>query len=110
MNNALSYNGYYGNVEYSREDKVFWGRIIGISDNITYEGVDVKSLEEDFQCAVEDYLEMCIEVGKEPEKTYKGSFNVRIEPTLHRQLAVYSASLGLSLNSAVEKAIREFIS
>ena len=109
MKNVLSYKGYYGSVEFSDEDDVFFGRIIGINDRITYEGRDVKSLRDDFQNAVEDYLETCKEIGKEPEKTYKGSFNIRIAPALHKQLVVYSASHGMTLNATVEEAIRNYI-
>ena len=109
MKNTLSYMGYFGSVEFSDEDDVFHGRIIGINDHITYEGNCVKSLRKDFISAVDEYIETCAELGKEPEKAYKGSFNVRIEPALHRQLAVYSLSRGKSLNSAVEEAIRNYI-
>jgi predicted HicB family RNase H-like nuclease len=109
MKNALSYKGYYGSVEYSDEDEVFHGRIIGINDHITYEGDSVKSLKKDFISAVDDYLELCAEIGKEPEKAYKGTFNVRIEPALHKQLVNYSYSHGKTLNSTVEEAIRKYI-
>ena len=109
MKNAMCYKGYYGSVEFSDEDNVFFGRIIGINDHITYEGDSVKGLRHDFEEAVEEYLETCLQLGKEPEKAYKGSFNVRIDPTLHRQLAIYSSSNGKTLNSTVEEAIRSYI-
>ncbi|MCL2444295.1 MAG: type II toxin-antitoxin system HicB family antitoxin [Treponema sp.] len=54
-------------------------------------------------------MNVCAELGKEPEKSYKGSFNVRIEPVLHRQLVVYSTSHGKSLNSVVGEAISNYI-
>ena len=57
------------------------------------------------QNAVDEYLAFCKEVGKEPEKEYKGTFNVRIESSLHRRLAMYASRMGESLNSTVEKAI-----
>jgi predicted HicB family RNase H-like nuclease len=109
MKNALNYKGYFGSVEFSNEDDIFYGRIIGINDHITYEGDSVQSLKQDFMSAVDEYLETCAELGKEPEKAYKGSFNVRIEPALHRQLVNYSYSHGKTLNSAVEEAIRSYI-
>jgi len=109
MNNAMSYKGFYGSVEFSDEDSVFFGRIIGINDRITYEGDNVKSLRKDFQDAVDEYIETCKQLGKEPEKAYKGTFNVRIAPALHRELAVYSASSGKTLNSTVEEAIRSYL-
>jgi predicted HicB family RNase H-like nuclease len=109
MKNALDYKGYFGSVEFSDEDDIFHGRIIGINDHITYEGDSVQSLQLDFKSAVDEYLETCTELGKIPEKAYKGSFNVRIEPALHRQLVVYSLSHGKSLNATVEEAIKNYI-
>lgn len=41
----------------------------------------------------------------EPEQPYKGIFNVRISPELHRNIAVYAIEHGKSLNAAVEEAI-----
>ena len=109
MKNAMTYKGYYGSVEFSDEDDVFFGRIIGINDRITYEGDNVKTLRCDFEEAVEEYLEACEQIGKEPEKVYRGTFNVRINPILHRHLAVFSASHGKTLNATVEEAIKEYI-
>ena len=105
----MSYKGYYGSVEFSDDDNVFYGRIIGINDRITYEGDNVKSLRKDFKEAVDEYLEICSQLGKKPEKVYKGTFNIRITPALHKQLALYSASTGKTLNATVEEAIRNYI-
>ena len=105
----MQYKGYYGNIEFSDEDNVFFGRIIGINDRITYEGDSVSSLREDFMNSVDEYLEVCAKLGKEPEKSYKGSFNVRVAPDLHKRLVVYSLSHGKTLNSVVEEAIAEYI-
>ena len=109
MKSTMSYKDYYGSVEFSDEDSTFFGRIIGINDHITFEGDNVESLRSDFQDAVDEYLEICMQMGKEPEKLYKGTFNVRIEPSLHKELAIYSASHGKTLNSTVEEAIRNYI-
>ena len=109
MKNSMNYKGYYGSVEFSDEDNVFFGRIIGVNDRITYEGVDVKSLRQDFESAVDEYLETCSQLGKEPEKMYKGIFKVRINPSLHRRLALFSVSNGKTQNAAVEEAIRSYI-
>ena len=109
MKNTMSYNGYYGSVEFSEEDNVFFGRIIGINDRITYEGDNAVCLRRGFEEAVDNYLDICKQLGKEPEKTYRGTFNVRIAPDLHKQLALFSSSNGKSLNSTVEEAIRNYI-
>ena len=97
MSNLLEYKDYLGTVEYSSSDKVL------------YEGDSIESLQADFEEAVDDYLEMCAEQGVEPQKTYKGTFNVRISPMLHKNLAEFAASHNKTLNSTVEDAIRAYV-
>ena len=109
MKNTLEYRGYHGSVEFSAEDDVFFGIIIGINDHISYEGDSVKTLRKDFEESVDWYIDVCKEIGKEPEKMYKGSFNVRIDPALHKDLVIYSASQGKTLNATVEEAIVKYI-
>ena len=65
--NTLSYKGYTGSVNFDADDKVFHGRILGTTDVIGFESTSVKMLEKDFHDAVDDYLETCQQIGKEPE-------------------------------------------
>jgi predicted HicB family RNase H-like nuclease len=105
MNDILEYKNYYATVHFSAEDEVFHGRIIGINDLVSFEGTTVPELKQAFHEAVEDYLATCKELGKEPEKTYKGSFNVRIPSELHRLAARYATQKNMSLNDFVRYAI-----
>jgi predicted HicB family RNase H-like nuclease len=105
MNDILQYKDYIASIHYSSPDEVFHGKILGIDDLITFEGASVKELKKSFQEAVEDYIETCKELGKEPNKTYKGTFNVRIGTDLHRDAAVFAASQNISLNDFVKNAI-----
>ena len=107
--NYLRYKGYFGSVEFSEEDGVFHGKVSGIKSLISFEGDSVRLITEDFHNAVDEYLDFCAENSVEPEKPFKGSFNVRIKPELHRQLAFFSSANGKSLNSTVEEAIRSYI-
>ncbi len=107
MSNIISYKNYIGSVQYSQEDNIFHGKINGINDLITFEGESVNTLRSSFREAVEDYIELCEITGKTPEKSYKGSFNVRITPDLHKELSRKSIELGISLNQLVEQAIEE---
>ncbi len=109
MNNYIHYRDYIGNIEFSEEDEVFHGKVIGIKDLITFEGGSVKALTADFRSAIDEYLDFCEKNGKRPEKPFKGSFNVRIQPELHRNAALAAAARGLSLNAFVEDAIRHSI-
>ena len=107
MSNVLKYKDYRGQVEYSDEDSTFYGKILGINDLVTFEGSTVEELKSAFIESVDDYLETCLELGKNPDKEYKGQFNVRIPVKLHK-LAVRKAAIKhISLNKFVETALRK---
>jgi predicted HicB family RNase H-like nuclease len=110
MKDVLKYKDHIGSVRFSAEDQVFYGKIEGIDDLVTFEGRSVDELTSAFQEAVEDYAELCEIAGKPVRKSYKGSFNVRIDPELHKKAANLSIDLGLSLNQLVEEAIQKYLS
>lgn len=105
MNNTMEYKGYVGSVEFSEEDALFFGKVMGVRALISYEGENAHDLVEDFHSAVEDYLAVCDVEGIEPEKAYKGSFNIRISPELHKQAVITATARQMSLNSFVENSI-----
>jgi predicted HicB family RNase H-like nuclease len=105
MNEVLSYKEYIASIHFSSEDEVFYGKILGINDVVIFEGQTVKELKKSFKDAVEDYIATCIAERKEPEKTYKGSFNVRISPATHRKAALIAVQKNVSLNDFVKAAI-----
>lgn len=105
MENHLEYKGYIGSVSFSAADEVFFGKVQGISDLITFEGQSVKELKKSFKVAVDDYLETCAALGKAPNKTFKGTFNVRLTAELHQQAAAAASQKSISLNDFVKKAI-----
>ncbi len=109
MNNTFEYKGYIGSIEFSEEDTLFFGKVLGIRSLISYEGKNADELISDFHSAVDDYLAVCEAEGREPEKAYKGSFNIRISPELHKQLVVCATSRQMSLNSFVENALRKSV-
>ena len=109
MNNLMEYNDYFGTVEFSSADNVLFGKVLGINGLISYEGDSLQSLKEDFENAVDNYLEVCDEHGVTPQRAYRGKFNVRISPELHKKLSLYSAMHGKTLNSTVEDAIRRYV-
>lgn len=64
---------------------------------------------EDFRNVIDEYLLDCEERNVEPEQPYKGTFNIRISPELHRNIAIYAIEHGKSLNAAVEEAIGNMV-
>ena len=110
MKNIMTYKGYYATIQYSDNDKIFFGEIENLPrSSISFEGNNVEELRKDFEEAIDGYLSTCKKLGLEPEKQYKGSFNVRIEPDLHKKAVQFSKVFNMSLNQFIEKAIREEI-
>ena len=109
MSQTLQYKGYDGSVEYSAEDRLLHGRLLGIRDVIVYEGSDVDSLETNFRAAVNEYLAFCAEEGKTPDQPFKGSFNIRVGPDLHKQAALFAEEHNQKLNAVVSRALQEFL-
>lgn len=105
MIDILQYKGYYAEVHFSAEDEVFFGKLIGIGDLVTFESETVKGLKKNFAESVDDYLATCKTIGKSPEKTYKGSFNVRVPTDLHRKAAMFAAINKVTLNEFVRYAL-----
>ena len=105
MANTIEYKGYIGSIEYSPEDKCFFGKLEMIEDLVTFEADNATELEDNFKYAVNEYLETCEALGREPQKVYKGVFNVRIEPELHRKVYEEALKAGVSLNSFVKQAL-----
>jgi len=107
--NCLHYRDYVGSLELSERDGVFHGKVIGVKALISFEGDSVNSIIEDFHNAVDEYLKFCADNGKEPEKAFKGSFNVRVGPDLHRRAVLTASARCVSLNALVEDAIRQSV-
>lgn len=109
MSSPMNYKGYDGSVKYSAEDRLLYGEILGIRDTITYDGTDVASIETNFKAAVDEYLRFCQETGKEPEKPFPGTFNVRVGSDLHRRASLLGAERGQKLNKVVAEALEEYL-
>ena len=107
MKDVLTYKDYIGSVHFNAEDEVFFGKIEGIEDLVTFEGKSVQELKTSFEEAVADYIDLCQKHSKELEKSYKGSFNVRISPDLHRKIKRTAIKRSMSLNQFIQKAVED---
>jgi len=105
MNNILTYKGFVGSVHFSADDNVFFGKLEGINDLVTFEGETVQELKTAFYCMVDEHIKDC-EVENVPvEKSYRGNFNVRLSPDLHRKAAISARVRGITLNTFVKESI-----
>ena len=105
--NTMKYKGYIGSVAYSEKDQVFFGKIEGINGLVNFEGESVKELTDAFHEAVDDYLAYCKEEGIVPDKSYSGVLNVRLTPTVHRQIAILARQTGQTINAFIKEALEE---
>ena len=110
MRNTLEYKGYLGSIEYSPEDGFLIGEMLGISDSASYHGFSVEEVRSAFTEAVDDYLDLCAEIGKNPETPYNGNLSgIEICPTLHRQLFAISINQRKTPGQLIEEAVGSFI-
>ena len=105
MSKMMDYNGYHAQIEYDSDDEIFVGKVYGIVDSLNFHGTSVAELEEMFHQSVDNYLQMCASIGKTPDKEFKGTFNIRITPELHRGISLQAAKEGVSLNQYVLRAL-----
>lgn len=101
----MEYKGYHAKIEFDQEDQIFVGQVLGINDSLFFHGTSVSELSESFHNCVDNYIDYCAEVGKEPEKEFKGCFNVRLKPEQHKRIALLAASEGITINQFVSRAI-----
>jgi len=105
--NTLTYKDYVGTVNFSSEDEVFYGKLEHINDLITFESDNAHDLKRAFEESVDDYIAFCKEKGVAPEKPFKGSFNVRVKPSLHKLAYIKATKAGMSLNKFIETALEK---
>ena len=104
--NTIQYKGYHASIVYESEDDLLVGRIIAINDIISFQGTSLKQIKSAFKASVDEYLEICKETGKSPDKTYSGKMMLRITPETHAKSALAARSKGISLNKWVEEVFR----
>ncbi len=107
----MEYKGYRATVTFDSDAGVFHGEVVDTRDVIVFEGVSVEQLQEEFKFSIEDYLVVCAERGREPDKPFSGQIPLRVTPTVHRAATAAAKSEGKSLNAwlaeTVERAASE---
>ena len=107
--NTLTYKGYTAKIEFDPEDNILFGNLLGIRDTVGFHGETVKELKNAFHEAVEFYLESCEKAGREPNKPFSGKFMVRINSSLHNEVAIAAANAGKSLNQWIADTLQKSV-
>jgi predicted HicB family RNase H-like nuclease len=105
VTNTMTYKGYSARISYDDEDGIFTGQVAGIRDGIGFHADTVEVLREAFHEAINDYIETCRKLGKEPQKAYSGQMMFRVNPEVHRKAALAAELSGKSLNQWAEEAL-----
>lgn len=103
----LEYKGYQATVSY--EDGCLVIQVLHVTDHIVAECTDATKVQAEFESLIDQYIADCADIGKEPEKPFKGVFNVRTSPDLHRKCAKQASRLGITLNEMVCQALEASI-
>ena len=110
MSKLLEHRGYQGTIEYSVEDNILFGKVVGIRGLISYEGETLAGLKADFVEAIDDYLLTCEQEGREPMKPYCGNLgDIQISPVIHRNLYVFAEKHDKTPSQTIEEALKTYI-
>ncbi len=107
--NSMTYKGYFAKINFDDRDNIFWGKVIGIRDSITFEGETVEELRKDFHNGIDHYLSVCEQKGLTPDKPYSGKMTLRIPPKIHAEIAAAAAHAGKSLNKWVADTLTQVV-
>jgi predicted HicB family RNase H-like nuclease len=98
MNNTLEYKGFRSRIDYSADDNLFVGRLIGIKDIVTFHGKTVNELRREMAATVDFYLDVCEKSGERAKKHYSGKVMLRVPNKLHEKIAEAAEAAGKSIN------------
>lgn len=98
MTKQLTYKGYSAAVEFDAEDRLFFGRLNGIADMVTFHGESAAELVEAFEQAVDGYLAMSEQLGRAPQSPHVRRIVVRVPPEVHARAAALAQVEGKSLD------------
>lgn len=107
MKNVMVLKGYYALVEFDGRDNLFFGRILGIDDIITFHGGNVSDLRTAFEESISDYLSTCKKHGKKPQKPYSGQLMFRVPPEVHAAVTIAAKASGKSLNQWATEVLKQ---
>ena len=101
----LSYKGYSGTVRFDPDEEIFHGEVSGLRDVVTFQGHSVREIKQAFRDSIDDYLELCQESGRSPDKPFSGRLVLRMPPELHRALHDLAAAEQVSLNRVIVRLL-----
>ena len=103
----MEYKGYRAAVVYDDEAGIFHGEVVDTRDVITFEGTSVEQLQKEFRFSIDDYLTVCAERGRQPDKPFSGKIPLRVPQEVHRAAAAAAKGAGKSLNAWLTETVEQ---
>ena len=107
MSSTMSYKGQTARIEFDARDNTLVGRLVGITDVVSFHAESVAELRAAFEEAVDDYLDTCRQIGKPPQQPASGRLMLRVPPEVHGAALIAAQAAGTSLNQWAAKALAE---
>lgn len=107
-NNCIEYKGYIARVEYSAEDELLVGTVVGIEDSLSFHGETAMEMKAALKETIDGYLAFCRKQNRNPDKVYRGEFRYRLGPARHKMLDQIAAKLNKSSNDVLNEAFDQF--
>ena len=101
----MEYKGYRATVTFDDEAEVFHGEVVDTRDVIVFEGTSVAQLKKEFKFSVDDYLKVCEERGRAPDRPFSGKIPLRVPSEVHRAATAAAKAQGKSLNSWIAEVV-----
>jgi len=105
MINTMTIDGYDAVIQFDPDIKMFRGEFVGLNGGADFYAKSVEGLEKEGRKSLKVFLEMCVEKGIEPRKSFSGKFVVRVPPALHERATEAAAARRVSLNDLVKAAL-----
>ena len=106
---TMKHKEYAASIEYREGDGCLVGNIASIRDIVGSHGETVTELRSAFEEAVDDYLETCAKLGKEPQRSYSGRLMLRIPPAIHAAVATAAETSGKGINQLVSEILDQTV-
>ena len=107
MSSTMTHKGQTARIEFDDRDNILVGRLVGITDVVSFHAESVAELRAAFEEAVDDYLETCARIGKAPQQPASGKMMLRVAPEVHSAALMAAQAAGVSLDQWAARVLGE---
>jgi predicted HicB family RNase H-like nuclease len=110
MTNLLKHNWYYGSVHHSKEDDIWYGKVLNTNGLVTYNAPIKEDLNDAFVKAVNNYVVYCSKSFINPHKIYTDTATFLMSARMQLKVAIGAEQNGLTASGYVEELLERELS